>query len=263
MDGTVAEALASLYAQCGEPVESIYAAKLATALGGHGALAALVPAGFRARPLRASPTPHDRATAAPRPGAARPRRRPDRGRAGSCAPGDRGADGADPTPRPTPWLSASSGPPRSGERRRTGRGAVADEKRVAPAALASPCRARPSPRPGDLRRRAAAAAWRVPRRWGAGPDARRSPRLGGSPTGRGRQRRPVHAVPPHLLAHALAHHGRPPRRGDAGKLRRRPSSLPPRPGRRDVRAMQERGARASPFPRVRSGYGDRRSQVRA
>lgn len=46
MDGTIAEALASLYAQCGNPVESIYAAKLATALGGHGALAVLVPPGF-------------------------------------------------------------------------------------------------------------------------------------------------------------------------------------------------------------------------
>ena len=46
MDGTVVEALASLYAQCGNPVESIYAAKLATALGGHGALGALVPDGF-------------------------------------------------------------------------------------------------------------------------------------------------------------------------------------------------------------------------
>jgi Flp pilus assembly protein TadD len=46
MDGTVCEALASLYAQCGNAVESIYVAKLATALGGHGALAALVPDGF-------------------------------------------------------------------------------------------------------------------------------------------------------------------------------------------------------------------------
>jgi tetratricopeptide (TPR) repeat protein len=46
MDGTVCEALASLYAQCGNAVESIYVAKLATALGGHGALAALVPPGF-------------------------------------------------------------------------------------------------------------------------------------------------------------------------------------------------------------------------
>ncbi len=46
MDGTVAEALASLYAQCGDPVESIYVAKLATALGGHGALGVLVPESF-------------------------------------------------------------------------------------------------------------------------------------------------------------------------------------------------------------------------
>jgi tetratricopeptide (TPR) repeat protein len=46
MDGTVAEVLASLHAQCGDAVESIYAAKLATALGGHGALAALMPEGF-------------------------------------------------------------------------------------------------------------------------------------------------------------------------------------------------------------------------
>jgi tetratricopeptide (TPR) repeat protein len=46
MDGTVAEALASLYAQSGNAVESIYAAKLATALGGHGALGVLVPGGF-------------------------------------------------------------------------------------------------------------------------------------------------------------------------------------------------------------------------
>lgn len=46
MDGTVVEALASLYAQCGNAVESIYAAKLATALGGHGALGELVPDGF-------------------------------------------------------------------------------------------------------------------------------------------------------------------------------------------------------------------------
>ena len=46
MDGTVLEALASLYAQSGNAVESIYMAKLATALGGHGALAALVPDGF-------------------------------------------------------------------------------------------------------------------------------------------------------------------------------------------------------------------------
>src|SRR5665213_414383 len=30
MDGTVVEALASLHAQCGDPIESIYAAKLAT-----------------------------------------------------------------------------------------------------------------------------------------------------------------------------------------------------------------------------------------
>ena len=46
MDGTVAEALASLYAQSGKVVDSIYAAKLATALGGHGALAVLVPEAF-------------------------------------------------------------------------------------------------------------------------------------------------------------------------------------------------------------------------
>lgn len=46
MDGTVAEALASLYAQCGDAVESIYIAKLATALGGYGGLAVLIPEGF-------------------------------------------------------------------------------------------------------------------------------------------------------------------------------------------------------------------------
>lgn len=46
MDGTVAESLASLYAQSGNLVESLYVAKLATALGGHNALVELVPAGF-------------------------------------------------------------------------------------------------------------------------------------------------------------------------------------------------------------------------
>jgi tetratricopeptide (TPR) repeat protein len=46
MDGTVAETLASLFAQAGNVVESLYFAKLATALGGHGALGVLVPQEF-------------------------------------------------------------------------------------------------------------------------------------------------------------------------------------------------------------------------
>jgi tetratricopeptide (TPR) repeat protein len=47
MDGTVAEVLASLYAQSGNLVESLYMAKLATALGRiEATLAALVPDGF-------------------------------------------------------------------------------------------------------------------------------------------------------------------------------------------------------------------------
>ena len=46
MDGTVAETLASLYAQSGNLVDCLYVGKLATALGGHGSLGALVPAGF-------------------------------------------------------------------------------------------------------------------------------------------------------------------------------------------------------------------------
>jgi hypothetical protein len=46
MDGTVAETLASLYAQCGNLVDCVYLGKLGTALGGHGRLASLVPAGF-------------------------------------------------------------------------------------------------------------------------------------------------------------------------------------------------------------------------
>ena len=46
MDGAVAETLASLYAQCGDPVESVYFGKLATALGSASDLASLVPKGF-------------------------------------------------------------------------------------------------------------------------------------------------------------------------------------------------------------------------
>ena len=46
MDGTVAEALASLHAQTGNLVESIYMGKLGTALGGVGALVELVPPDF-------------------------------------------------------------------------------------------------------------------------------------------------------------------------------------------------------------------------
>lgn len=62
MDGTVAEALASLYAQSGNLGESFFMGKLGTALGGVGELADLIPAGFpgfdrafyriKARPLR-------------------------------------------------------------------------------------------------------------------------------------------------------------------------------------------------------------------
>ncbi len=46
MDGAVAETLASLYAQSGNPVESIYFGKLATALVGLGDLAPLMPKNF-------------------------------------------------------------------------------------------------------------------------------------------------------------------------------------------------------------------------
>lgn len=46
MDGTVAEALASLYAQAGDLRESLFMGKLGTALGGPGALSYLVPKGF-------------------------------------------------------------------------------------------------------------------------------------------------------------------------------------------------------------------------
>jgi len=48
MDGTIAEAMASLQAQVGNMVESIYAGKLATALGGESPVAEFVPAGFPA-----------------------------------------------------------------------------------------------------------------------------------------------------------------------------------------------------------------------
>jgi Flp pilus assembly protein TadD len=46
MDGTVAEILASLYAQAGDLRESLFMGKLATALGGPGALSHLIPKGF-------------------------------------------------------------------------------------------------------------------------------------------------------------------------------------------------------------------------
>ncbi len=46
MDGTVAEVLASLYAQVGNLKESLFIGKLATALGGYGHLARLIPPGF-------------------------------------------------------------------------------------------------------------------------------------------------------------------------------------------------------------------------
>ncbi len=46
MDGAVAETLASLYAQCGDLVESVYFGKLATALASTGDLAPLVPKNF-------------------------------------------------------------------------------------------------------------------------------------------------------------------------------------------------------------------------
>ncbi len=46
MEGTVAEALASLYAQVGNLRESLYMGKLATALGGVGALAEFIAPGF-------------------------------------------------------------------------------------------------------------------------------------------------------------------------------------------------------------------------
>jgi tetratricopeptide (TPR) repeat protein len=46
MDGTVAEILASLYAQAGDLRESLFMGKLATALGGLGELRELIPGGF-------------------------------------------------------------------------------------------------------------------------------------------------------------------------------------------------------------------------
>jgi tetratricopeptide (TPR) repeat protein len=46
MDGTVAEILASLYAQAGDLQESLFMGKLATALGGPGELRELIPGGF-------------------------------------------------------------------------------------------------------------------------------------------------------------------------------------------------------------------------
>jgi tetratricopeptide (TPR) repeat protein len=46
MEGTVAEVLASLYAQAGNLGESLFMGKLGTALGGPGQLSFLVPAGF-------------------------------------------------------------------------------------------------------------------------------------------------------------------------------------------------------------------------
>jgi hypothetical protein len=46
MDGTVAEILASLYAQAGNLQESLFMGKLATALGGPGELRELIPGGF-------------------------------------------------------------------------------------------------------------------------------------------------------------------------------------------------------------------------
>jgi hypothetical protein len=48
MNGTIAEALASLYAQVGDLGESLYMGKLATALGGPRDMAELVPASFPA-----------------------------------------------------------------------------------------------------------------------------------------------------------------------------------------------------------------------
>ncbi len=48
MDGIIAEAMASLHAQVGNMVDSIYSAKLATALGVGGPLAEFMPAGFPA-----------------------------------------------------------------------------------------------------------------------------------------------------------------------------------------------------------------------
>ncbi|HUK60742.1 MAG TPA: hypothetical protein VLV50_16035 [Stellaceae bacterium] len=46
MDSAAAETLASLYAQCGDPIESIYFGKLAMALGDRGELAPLMPKNF-------------------------------------------------------------------------------------------------------------------------------------------------------------------------------------------------------------------------
>ena len=68
MDGTIAEAMASLQAQVGDVVESIYAGKLATALGPASPLMEFLPAGFppfdvayraiKERPLLASAKQH-------------------------------------------------------------------------------------------------------------------------------------------------------------------------------------------------------------